>query len=233
MNFFKKSNSRYTEVSHPGANGIPFSTEPQGSSVNFATASPASRELSFGITSSPVSSSVSAPVSRHAAGPVSRVEEDANEGKTRLVGFDTSDGRLDLFGEDEKTDGGGVSFKPVGFLLVVDGPGEGHCFALKSGMSTIGRSTDQTVALDFGDRAISRSSHAAIVYDPETHQFLLGHGGKSNIVRLNGVPVVMTEAMESGAMIQIGATTMRFVALCDNEFNWNDDTSETDDDAFL
>lgn len=226
MNFFKKSHSQYTEVSHPVSRKIPFDATPADSGVHFATTSPVSRELSIGTTPSPVSVKVSDPVSR-------RVHEDPNEGKTRLVGFDTSDGRLDLFGEDEKTDGAGVSFKPVGFLLVVDGPGEGHCFALKSGMSTIGRSMDQTVALDFGDRAISRSNHAAIVYDPQTHQFLLGHGGKSNIVRLNGVAVVMTEELESGALIQIGATTMRFVALCGADFNWNDGGTESDDDAFL
>lgn len=238
MNIFKRNNNRKEEASHPVSEAIPFDVTPMDTGVHFTPTSRVSRDLSIGITPSPQSTRVSTPVSRHEPvsrnEPVSRHEPaDPNEGKTRLVGFDTSDGRLELFGEDQKSDVGGVSFKPVGFLMVVDGPGEGHCFSLNSGMSTIGRSSDQTVSLDYGDRAISRSNHAAVVYDAQTHQFLLGHGGKANIVRLNGVPVVMTEAIESGALIQIGATTMRFVALCDAEFNWNDDESESDDDLFL
>lgn len=141
--------------------------------------------------------------------------------KTRLMGFDTSDGRVvDLF-EPEKaeTETARMTF-PVALVMVTKGPGFGECFALQSGMSQIGRGDDQAIRLDFGDMAISRSNHAAIVYDTKEHTFLLGHGGKSNVVRLNGKPVVSTSELTDGDEIEIGETQMRFVALCSKRFNW-------------
>ena len=180
---------------------------------------------------------VSAPSKTGASGePVMRKRRrPVNPNKTRLMGFDTSDGRIvDLFGEDKATtDTGRVQF-PVAFVMVAKGPGFGEAFAIKSGMSQIGRGEDQAIRLDFGDMAISRSNHAAIVYDPKEHSFLLGHGGKSNIVRLNGKPVVSTSDLTNGDEIEIGETRMRFVALCSNEFNWeNAEREEGDDDDDL
>ena len=246
MNFFRKSQSEPAEKPKAEVASIPFSTAPADNGVHFTNETPMSRNLSIGVADSPNSAHLSTPLSMPVSVPLSRpvsvaasrpiaVEEsdEAADGKTRLLGFDTSDGRLEMFGAEANSDEAGVCFKPVGFLMVVEGPGEGYCFALQSGMSTIGRSADQTVALDFGDRAVSRSNHAAVVYDPETRKFLLGHGGKSNIVRLNGTPLVMTEAIETGALIQIGATKMRFVALCGQDFTWQTDEVESDDDAFI
>ena len=152
------------------------------------------------------------------------------------MGFDTSDGRsLGLLGEEPEEEVETKITQPVALVLVVKGPGLGECFALQSGKSEIGRGEDQAVRLDFGDEAISRSNHAAIVYDPEKHNFLLGHGGKSNVVRLNGKPVVTTSDLVGGDEIEIGETTMRFVAICSKAFNWidADQTEEGSDDDDL
>ena len=159
----------------------------------------------------------------------------ARPGKTKLIGFDTSDGRVvDLFDEEgaETAQSGRCSF-PVGWMIVVSGPGRGECFALQSGMSQIGRGEDQAVCLDFGDMAISRTNHAAIVYDPGNHTFLLGHGGKANIVRLNGTPVVSTSDLGDGDIIEIGETKLQFKALCSGNFNWAmaEAEDEGDDDV--
>ena len=156
-----------------------------------------------------------------------------NTNKTRLMGFDTSDGRIvDLFGEDKATTDTGRFQHAVGIVMVTKGPGFGECFAIKTGMSQIGRGDGQAIQLDFGDMAISRENHAAIVYDPKEHSFLLGHGGKSNIVRLNGKPVVSTSDLSNGDTIEIGETRLRFVALCSDEFNWDSAEKEegSDDD---
>ena len=153
-------------------------------------------------------------------------------GKTRLMGFDTSDGRVvELFDEDSASSAqtGRCAF-PVGWVFVAQGPGKGECFALLSGMSQIGRGEDQAIRLDFGDMAISRSNHAAIVYDPKKHSFLLGHGGKANLVRLNGDPVVATHDLKDGDAIEIGETRLRFKALCSPAFNWADTDEEGDED---
>ncbi len=101
-------------------------------------------------------------------------------------------------------------------------------FALSQGVSQIGRGTDQTVALDFGDMAVSRQNHAAIAYDPVTHEFHVGHGGKSNLVRLNGRPLLSTETAGDGDEIQIGETTLVLKVLCTPEFNWSTYEAEGD-----
>ncbi len=124
--------------------------------------------------------------------------------------------------------GKGYVMFPAGWLVVKDGPGKGASFALSQGVSQIGRSSDQTVALDFGDMAVSRQNHAAIAYDPVTHQFHIGHGGKSNLVRLNGHPLLSTEPAGDGDEIQIGETTLLLKIFCTPEFNWSTYEAEGD-----
>lgn len=109
---------------------------------------------------------------------------------------------------------------PVGWVAITKGPGTGQHFALFGGVSMVGRGEDQGIRLDFGDQAISRQNHAALAYDPEDNKFYLGHGGKSNIIKLNGRPVLSTEEMFNGDTIRIGETTLRFVALCSADFQW-------------
>jgi hypothetical protein len=148
--------------------------------------------------------------------------------KTRVLGFEPQaaavvplfdEGRMDGFAEA----GGKASVVqfPTGWLVVKAGPGRGTAFALSQGVSQIGRGSDQTVALEFGDMAISRQNHAAIAYDGGTHQFHLGHGGKSNLVRLNGKPLLSTEVVRDGDEIQIGETTLLLKVLCTPSFNWS------------
>jgi hypothetical protein len=148
--------------------------------------------------------------------------------KTRVLGFEPQsaavvplfdEGRMDEFG-DSGSKAGVVQF-PTGWLIIKEGPGRGAAFALSQGVSQIGRGSDQTVALDFGDMAISRQNHAAIAYDAGSHQFHVGHGGKSNLVRLNGKPLLSTETVGDGDEIQIGETTLILKVLCTPAFNWS------------
>ncbi len=142
--------------------------------------------------------------------------------KTTFLGFEHSDGRIDdFFAKEQNAAGPKPSLFPVGWLVVVAGPGRGNWFALATGVSQIGRGDDQAVQLDFGDNAISRSNHAAIAYDDEENKFYIGHGGKTNIVRLNGRPVLSTEMLAAGDHIRMGETTLKFVPLCGAEFQWN------------
>lgn len=154
--------------------------------------------------------------------------------KTRLIGFDKSDGSVvDLFNDAPKVVATQRARFPVGWITVVAGPGRGESFALLAGMNPIGRGDDQAIQLDFGDTAISRSNHAAIVYDTDGKEFLLGHGGKSNIVRLNDRPVISNETLKTGDVIRIGETVLRFVALCDKSFNWADGATGEGDDVAI
>lgn len=147
--------------------------------------------------------------------------------KTTLLGFDRSDGRTEeLFKDTVEKKTSEVCKFPTGWLVVTEGPGRGTAVALHEGVSQIGRGDDQAIQLDFGDNSISRENHAAVAYDEETRTFYLGHGGKTNIVRLNGTPVLSTEPLNHDDLIRIGETTMRFVAFCNSSFSWSDKKSD-------
>lgn len=110
---------------------------------------------------------------------------------------------------------------PVGWLAIVEGPGRGTIFTLGQGLTHIGRGDGMGVRLNFGDGAVSRVNHASIVYDDERQVFFLGQGGKANMVRLNGRPVLTTEELGSGDQIRLGETTLRFIGLCGKDFDWS------------
>lgn len=151
-----------------------------------------------------------------------RAGRSAGRVKTRMLGFQPdAAGPKDVFEETaEKAARSEATHFPAGWIVVVAGPGRGASFTLHNGVSQIGRGEDQAVRLDFGDTSISRNNHAAVAYDDEQGKFFLGHGGKSNLVRLNGRPVLSTEEMSNGDQIRIGETTLKFIALCGEEFTW-------------
>ncbi|MEM9583129.1 MAG: FHA domain-containing protein [Pseudomonadota bacterium] len=148
--------------------------------------------------------------------------------KTRLLGFHQgAGGNTDPFQKPQAETAAPSGMFPTGWIVVTDGPGTGNALPIYTGVSTLGRGEDQAIKLDFGDTSISRQNHAAIAYDVEQNKFFLGHGGKSNIIRLNDKPVLSTEDLNHGDILRIGETTLRFVALCGAEFKW----AEPDHDA--
>jgi hypothetical protein len=141
--------------------------------------------------------------------------------KTRLLGFSAPASQAhDPMSQTQEAVVSAQAQFPVGWLVVVDGPGKGASFSLHDGLTQIGRGEGQTVRLNFGDNTISRENHAAIAFDGEQGRFFFGHGGKTNLVRLNGRPVLSTEDLQSNSIIRIGETTLRFVALCGEDFAW-------------
>jgi hypothetical protein len=138
--------------------------------------------------------------------------------KTRLLGFDPES--LGISNPFEKAEARANDPFPVGWLVVVAGPGRGASFALHDGVSRIGRGEDQTVCLNFGDNSISRENHVSIAFDSEQSGFFIGQSGRSNIVRLNNKPLLSTEQIRSGDQIRVGETTLRLAALCGEDFAW-------------
>lgn len=137
--------------------------------------------------------------------------------KTRLLGFSANAiERNDPFEQKTST---GSSF-PVGWLVVVSEMGRGASFALQDGVTCVGRGTDQTVCLNFGDNSISRDNHVSIAFDSEQTKFFIGHSGKTNMVRLNNVPLLSTEELKDKDLIRLGETTLRFIAFCADDFSW-------------
>ncbi len=141
--------------------------------------------------------------------------------KTRLLGFGSAQGMGEESDADQPAQTAAYTEFPVGWLIVVEGAGRGSAFTLFNGVSKIGRGEGQTIRLDFGDNSISRENHASIAYDPALKCFFIGHGGKANLVRRNGRPVLSTEEMAAGDHITIGETKLRFVPLCGPDFFWD------------
>ncbi|NCQ23304.1 MAG: hypothetical protein COW54_07820 [Rhodobacteraceae bacterium CG17_big_fil_post_rev_8_21_14_2_50_63_15] len=164
------------------------------------------------MTEEPLSVAVPAPAAGRGSNRSGRV-------KTRLLGFSTGSlEQTDMFAESRSVTADPF---PVGWLVVVSELGRGASFALQDGVSKVGRGTDQTVCLNFGDNSISRDNHLSIAYDSEQNKFFIGHSGKSNLVRLNNKPLLSTEELISRDQIRLGETTLRFIALCENDFTWH------------
>lgn len=120
-------------------------------------------------------------------------------------------------GETEKPD----EYEPVvGWLVICDGCGKGRSFELGHGMNSIGRGSDQSVSLDFGDDLISRQNHAMVTYDLRGRRFFVQHGGGKNLTYLQEEPVLAPTDLPNLATIQIGRTSLKFVALCGADFHW-------------
>lgn len=114
----------------------------------------------------------------------------------------------------------------AGWIVVVKGPGRGGFRPVFVGMNSVGRAPSQRICLDFGDETISREEHAFITYDDESRTFYLQHGGKSNLVRLGGAPVLQPTVLAPHAEFRIGNTTFRFFPCCGPDFNWGDEVQD-------
>lgn len=142
--------------------------------------------------------------------------------KTRIMGFGGDDELNDLFDISAEEASVALEF-PVGWLVIIEGHGRGTAFVLQNPVSSIGRGQGQTIMLNYGDDTISRSNHAAIAYDDQMNACFLGFGGKANLVRLNGRPVLGTEQLTHGDVIRVGETNLKYVALCGPDFSWQDE----------
>jgi hypothetical protein len=154
--------------------------------------------------------------------------------KTRVLGFTDAARSLDPLAGAPRAAAGLPGARPeprvtAGWLVIVEGPGRGMDFPVTAQVASLGRDPDQAICLDFGDLAISRQGHASVVYDPEQARFFLGQGGKSNVVRRNGQPVLATEELHDGDRIRIGKTTLLFKALCGPDFTWEETAEGTVD----
>ena len=133
----------------------------------------------------------------------------------------------DAAGADGSVLAGGdaMADPPVGWLVIVGGPGRGHVATLGIGVNVIGRDRTERVSLDYGDAMISRKNHGAITYDPRGGKFYVQHGGGTNLTYLDGEPVLSPRELEPLAHVQMGDTVLRFVPLCGADFSWDDEPS--------
>lgn len=153
---------------------------------------------------------------RNLKSPVTHARHDVDaedEPRTRVISSRSPER------SEETSDDGGYELA-AGWLVVIEGPGRGCTREIYYGMNSVGRGSEERIALDFGDTTISREAHAYLVFDEKQSDFYLQHGGKSNLVRLNGAPVLAPQPLKNGDTIEIGDTKLRFVPLCGDDFTW-------------
>ena len=151
---------------------------------------------------------------------VGGVDDDSD--KTQLVRR-SSAGKSAPEEESSASAGPGTSTDdPVtGWLVVVSGPGKGNQVAVGEQDNHIGRS-DARVAIDFGDRGISRSNAFVLRYDPKKRRFKILPGEGTNIVYLNDDDLDGPTDLKAGDVIEVSETKLRFVPFCGEAFDWAD-----------
>jgi hypothetical protein len=108
----------------------------------------------------------------------------------------------------------------VAWFVVVEGKGKGRDIRIIAGQNSIGRDKSNMVCIDFGDTTISREKHAFIIYDTKHKKFMFKSGEGQNISYLNEEGVYSPMPIKDGDTIEIGETKLRFVQLCDENFEW-------------
>lgn len=154
-------------------------------------------------------SSAPAPAQPAAPGPV---VDDSLDAATRIAGRITK--------EENAPAKSAMDNPPVGWLVIIDGPGKGEVLQLGYGRNTIGRGDDVRLKLDFGDGEISRSPHFSVTYDPRSRIFYLAHEQGTNLTYVNEAPVLQPMPIEANVQISVGSTLIRFVPFCDGLFDW-------------
>lgn len=141
-------------------------------------------------------------------------------GEDRVHGF----GERSPFSDAPKTQlPAGVATESFvcGWLVVIDGPGKGRSVVVGPGQSAISRSAEGGIRLDFGDMFITNKQQVFVFYDDIEHEFVVAPGNGSSLNRLNGQLLATPTSMNTGDILKVGATTLRFVAFCDRSFNWH------------
>lgn len=109
----------------------------------------------------------------------------------------------------------------VGWLVCVDGAAKGRDFRLHSQYNYIGRARHMDVCIE-GDDTISSEKAAILAYDDQQRIFFFAPGQGRNLVRVNGRAVLNTVELQAYDKLTIGKTTLLFLPLCGERFDWNE-----------
>lgn len=109
----------------------------------------------------------------------------------------------------------------VGWVVCAEGKERGRDYRIHSGNNEIGRDGSVDIQI-VGDDSISKKDMATITYDDETRAFFLVAGRGRNVVRVNGelLPTGQARALRSFDRIKLGESTLLFLPLCGEAFNW-------------
>lgn len=118
---------------------------------------------------------------------------------------------------------GSVPFQPVvGWLVCIDGPAKGRDYRIHGQYNYIGRGHHMDICIS-GDDCISADRAAVIAYDSVEKFFSFGPSMGHNVVRVNGKMLMNAVVLNAYDQLTIGKTTLLFVPLCGERFDWNDE----------
>ena len=114
----------------------------------------------------------------------------------------------------------------VGWLVCTEGPDFGNDYQLRMGKNFIGRAKTMDVVLS--DHSVSRDKHSIIVYEPKGNLFIIQSGESRELSYLNDNVVLSPQEIKAYDTIKLGETTLLFVPLCTDKFQW--EASEENND---
>jgi hypothetical protein len=109
---------------------------------------------------------------------------------------------------------------PTGWLVAIDGPGKGTVLTIGIGNNGVGRGDEARISIPFNDNEISRGQSFSVAYDPKHRRYYLLPGSGKTLVYFEEQPVLERMDLETGMSFQVGQTNFRFVALCNEQFDW-------------
>ena len=113
-----------------------------------------------------------------------------------------------------------MSDPPTGWLVAIEGPGKGTILTIGIGNNGVGRGDEPRVTIPFDDNEISRGQSFSLVYDPKHRRYYLLPGSGKTLVYFDDQPVLERLEIKSGMSFQVGQSIFRFIALCDETFDW-------------
>lgn len=113
-----------------------------------------------------------------------------------------------------------LGYEPVvGWLVCVEGPEVGKDYRLFGRINSIGRAEGNDVVLA-QEHTVSQKNHVRLAYDAKHNNFQLIPGEGTNVTYLNDEPLYVPQKLNAYDVLEMGATKLIFVPLCNERFHW-------------
>lgn len=113
-----------------------------------------------------------------------------------------------------------LGYEPVvGWLVCVEGPEVGKDYRLFGRINSIGRAEGNDVVLA-QEHTVSQKNHVRLAYDARHNNFQLIPGEGTNVTYLNDEPLYVPQKLNAYDVLEMGATKLIFVPLCNERFRW-------------
>ena len=119
-----------------------------------------------------------------------------------------------------------LGYEPVvGWLVCVEGPEVGKDYRLFGRINSIGRAEGNDVVLA-QEHTVSQKNHVRLAYDAKHNNFQLIPGEGTNVTYLNEEPLYVPQKLNAYDVLEMGATKLIFVPLCNERFHWPEKRTE-------